>query len=76
VQPAIEYFAAFGPLARPERVQQQRHVVYPGLRFRLAERLDVLAAVGLGLGGASDAFSARALLTYELETVAPSARQH
>lgn len=74
VQPSLEYFATFGRLARPERAGKQRHVLYPGLRVRLVQRLDVLASVGLGLNRTSDRFALRALLTWEFETVPPSQR--
>ncbi len=74
VQPLLEYFATFGRIVRPERAAEQRHVLYPGARIRLASRFDVIATVGVGLTESSDRLSARLLATYEFETIPPSQR--
>lgn len=74
VQPLLEYFATFGRIVRPARAAEQRHVLYPGVRVRLASRFDALATVGVGLTESSDRLSARLLVTYEFETIPPSER--
>lgn len=74
VQPLLEYFATFGRIVRPDRASQQRHVLYPGARMRIASRFDVLATVGVGLTDESDRLSGRVLVTYEFETMPPSQR--
>lgn len=74
VQPAVEYFASFGRVARPHEANEQRHVIYPTVQFWLAPRLSLLVSVGFGLTAASDDISGRGLLSYTFETVRPSER--
>jgi hypothetical protein len=72
VQPALEYFARFGPVAEPVRGAEQRHVLYPGARVRLAPGLSWLLSVGIGLNRTSDRWLARGLLSWEFETIRPA----
>jgi hypothetical protein len=72
VQPALEYFATFGPVARPLAGGEQRHVLYPGARVYLAPGLSWLLSVGVGLNRTSDRWLARGLLNWEFESVRPA----
>ena len=72
VQPGIEYFADIGPLASPDAVSEQRHILYPTLDVRPYRGLRWHVGVGFGLTGGSDAVTLRSILSYEFGTVSPA----
>jgi len=72
VQPAVEYFADFGPVAEPDGWSEQRHVIYAGARVFIVPGLSWLLTGGAGLNEASDRWLLRGILSYEFGTVRPA----
>lgn len=72
VQPALEYFANFGPVAEPLPASEERHVLYPGARVYIVPGLSWLWSAGIGLNRTSDRWLLRGLLSYEFGTVDPA----
>ena len=61
-----------GPVADPDPLGEQRHVVYPTLNVQPVQGLTLNLGVGLGLTGGSDDVTLKGILSYEFGTVRPS----
>lgn len=72
LQPSLEYFGEIGPVADPKPPDEERHVIYPGVRVRIVPGMSWLLSAGFGLNRASDGWLLRGVFSYEFSTLRPS----